>query len=184
MKARTKRVLFLFLLILGGLVGGFFYPFYQHGQAAKRLALLTLKRQEAEQRYIQLLESQKIHLLNVERIAVMKQEGFFNGLDEKEFLEKIHALARVHKIRVNLLQIGEPVQESAESWGITHWPVEVEFSGFSEEHVCRIIESFQKDLPGLVIPKELLIIQKKRHAFWVKYGFDVVQGSLFRFPFF
>jgi len=176
MKARTKGVLFLFLLVLGTLVGGLFHPLYQHGQAVKRLALLSIKRQAEEQRYVQLLQSQKIHRLNTERISIMEQQGFFNKVDEKEVLEKIHALVRLHKIHVTALQIGEPVKESAESWSTLHWSVQLEFSGNSEENIDRIIESFQKDLPGLVIPTDLRIVQKKRHAFWVKYGFWISQG--------
>jgi hypothetical protein len=177
MKTSTKRVLFLFVLSVGSLVGGLFYPLYNHSQEGRRLTYLTSILQEKEKYYAQRMAMEGTHARNVEKIAVMKQQGFFDAVDEKEILEKIDVMGRVHKIRVTSLHIGEPVKESAESWRITHWPVQVEFSAHSEENIDRIIEFFQKDLPGLVIPKELLIIQKKRHAFWVKYGFGVVQTN-------
>jgi hypothetical protein len=178
MKTRTKRDLFLFVLSMGSLVGCLFHPIYHYVQGVKKLELLTIALQEKERNYKHLLESQRIYHLNTERIAVMEQDGFFECLDKTLLVERLHELAQNNKIHAHSIQIAEPVKDTVESsWSIIHWPVQVEFSGNSEEDIYKTIESLQKEIPGLVIPRDLVIIQKKRYAFWGKYGFGVVQTN-------
>jgi hypothetical protein len=189
MKTPTKRVLLLFVLSVGSLVGWLFYPLYHHSQQGQRLTHLTNTLQEKEKNYAQRVALQETYARNAERIAGMERQGFFEGVDAVMLVHTIQPLAQNNKIQVRDIQIAQPVKDPVEgSWSIIHWPVQVEFSGSSEEDVYRTIESLQEDLPGRVIPKELVIIQKKRYAFWGRFGFEVVVGQSIReyntkFPF-